>query len=157
MKDIVVRPAAPEDADDLATSVATADYLRRYGASLDSPEAYIKRAMGSGICLSAVVGGKAVGLVWFTDSGTLGRGGYIRLIVVKADFRGIGAGRALMSEAERQIFEHSQHAFLLTSHFNTKAQAFYEKLGWVKSGELPGFVAPDITEFLYWKKRPETE
>ena len=40
----------------------------------------------------------------------------------------------------------------LVSDFNTDAQHFYERHGYVRAGALAGLVLPDVTELIYWKR-----
>ncbi|MCC6484497.1 MAG: GNAT family N-acetyltransferase [Armatimonadetes bacterium] len=151
---VEVLPANPQQAQALARIVADAEFLQRYSNALGTPDEYIGRALQSGTLLTALVDGEEAGLVWFVTQGTFGRGGYIRLLAVRSDRRRSGVGRALMSAAESQIFQVSEHAFLLTSDFNASAQRFYESLGYMSVGRIPGYVVPDVDELIYWKGRP---
>lgn len=149
-----VVPAVPEHAEALADVIASAEFLQRYHDALGTPERYVERAFSHGTLLAAVREGVVQGLVWCTPEGTFGRGGYIRLLAVHPRARRSGVGRLLMASAEEVIFQRSGHAFLLTSDFNVPAQRFYEAIGYTRVGAIPGYVVPEITELIYWKRRP---
>ena len=84
--------------------------------------------------------------------GTLGLGGYLRLIAVVPGRERSGVGTALLAAFERTVAAESRHAFLLVSDFNAEAQRFYERHGYHRVGTLSRFVLPDADELLYWKR-----
>ncbi len=153
--DIIIGNAHEGELDDLVKVLANAEFQRRYGGALGEPAEVIERAFTSGGLYTARLQGQPVGFVWIVETGTFGRGGYIRLIAISPDYRSMGVGRLLMQHAEGIIFSKSSHAFLLTSDFNVRAHQFYESLGWKKVGEIPGYVCEGINEFIFWKSRSE--
>jgi ribosomal protein S18 acetylase RimI-like enzyme len=92
------------------------------------------------------------GLAWFVPGGTLGIGGYLRLLAVAPDAHGRGVGTALLAAHEAAVAATARHAFLLVSDFNAAARRFYERHGYRQVGALPGLVLPDVAELLYWKR-----
>lgn len=95
--------------------------------------------------------GSELGICWYSPTGTFGTGAYLRTLAVVPDSHSQGIGTLLLSHYERST-RASGGWFLLTSDFNTAAQRFYERHGYVKTGELPSFAHAGIVEFIYWKK-----
>jgi GNAT superfamily N-acetyltransferase len=150
---VTVRPLTRDDVPALAAALAALPLMIRYrrdaaalGRSLDAA-----LARGDGL-LVADDGGRILGLAWFTTSGTLALGGYLRLIAVVAGGEGKGTGLALLRAFETETAKSSAHAFLLVSDFNDGAIRFYEREGYARVGAMPGLVLPDVAEVLYWKR-----
>jgi GNAT superfamily N-acetyltransferase len=160
-----LRPAVAEDVPALAEGLAALPLLVRYGR--DAPrlgrdlEAALAR--GDGLIVAAGPAGPAtpaplLGLAWFTRHGTLGLGGYLRLMAVLPGAQARGVGAALLAAFEAEVAAASAHGFLLCSDFNEPARRFYERHGWQRCGALPGLVLPDVAELIYWKRlRPAPE
>jgi GNAT superfamily N-acetyltransferase len=148
-----IRPATAADLPALAEGLARLPLLARYGRAADRLEVDLEAALarGEGLLL-AVEGGRPLGLAWFTRQGTLGLGGYLRLMAVLAEAQARGVGAALLAAFEAHVAAVSAHAFLLCSDFNGPAQAFYEKHGWARAGALPDLVLPGVAELIYWKR-----
>lgn len=148
-----IRPLAAGDVEPLARDLAALPLLVRYGrdaASLSRDLAAAARR-GDGLLVAEGEGG-LLGLAWFQPGGGLGLGAYLRLIAVVPGRERVGAGTALLRAFEAEASRAGRHAFLLVSDFNTGARRFYERHGWVRSGELPGLVLPGVTELVYWKR-----
>jgi ribosomal protein S18 acetylase RimI-like enzyme len=79
--------------------------------------------------------------------------GYIQLIAVFPEFQGRGLGESVMRFAEEKIFQRSKNVFLSVSSFNPRAQKFYERLGYQKTGELVDFLVAGSNEILMRKTR----
>ena len=148
-----LRPAVEADLAPLAAGLARLPLLARYGRD----QARLARdlaaalARGDGLLL-AVEGGAPVGLAWYLRDGTLGLGGYLKLMAVLPGAQARGVGGALLAAFEAELAQGSAHGFLLCSDFNGPAQAFYERHGWARVGALPGLVLPEVAELLYWKR-----
>jgi [ribosomal protein S18]-alanine N-acetyltransferase len=97
----------------------------------------------------ARVDGAPVGHVAVNVTGPLA--GYVHAIVVAPDWRSRGIGAELLGFAERRIFRASPNVFLCVSEFNTRAQAFYQRLGYERVGELKNYVLPGKSEILLRK------
>jgi ribosomal protein S18 acetylase RimI-like enzyme len=127
--------------------------MERYRRTAERLEADLRVASerGDGL-LGAEVGGRLAGFCWFLHHGTLGMGGYLRLIAVLDGAQGRGTGAALLAAYEAEVARGSAHGFLLVSDFNGAAQRFYERHGWTRVGAIPALVLPDVDELLYWKR-----
>jgi ribosomal protein S18 acetylase RimI-like enzyme len=137
----------------LAAALAGVPLMVRYRRDAAALERALSAAHGRGEGLLVADGEGAMrGLAWFLREGTLGMGGYLRLIAMLPGAEGRGAGAALLAAFEADVAARSAHAFLLVSDFNDAAQRFYERHGYARVGALPGLVLPDVTELLYWKR-----
>jgi GNAT superfamily N-acetyltransferase len=148
-----LRDATRADLPSLADGLARLPLMVRYrrdAARLarDLAEAL---ARGDGLLL-AVEGGAVAGLCWYQPGGTLGMGGYLKLMAVLPEAQARGVGAALLAAFEEAVARVSGHGFLLCSDFNAGAQAFYERHGWARVGALPALVLPDVAELIYWKR-----
>lgn len=150
---VTVRPLREEEVPELAGALSRLPLLQRYGRGADRIRADLDaaRSRGDGLLVAEGPGGPA-GLAWFLRSGTLGMGGYLRLLAVVGEAQGGGVGRALLAAYEAEVSRESRHAFLLVSDFNEGAQRFYERHGYARVGALPALVLPDVGELLYWKR-----
>lgn len=148
-----IRLATAADLAPLAAGLARLDLMRRYGREESSLAADLSQAhaRGDGLLLS-VEDGRPTGLAWFLRQGTLGMGGYLKLMAVLPEARSRGVGSRLLMAFEAALAESAGHAFLLCSDFNASAQAFYERHGWTRVGALPGLVLPGVAELIYWKR-----
>jgi ribosomal protein S18 acetylase RimI-like enzyme len=137
----------------LAAGLARLPLMERYERSEEKLRAdlHAAAARGDGL-IGAEVGGTLAGFCWFMLHGTLGMGGYLKLIAVLDGARGRGTGTALLSAYEAEVARASAHGFLLVSDFNESAQRFYERHGWSRVGAIPKLVLPDVDELVYWKR-----
>jgi ribosomal protein S18 acetylase RimI-like enzyme len=85
-------------------------------------------------------------------NGAFSRSPYLRLIGVHPDHSGAGVGSALIAQAEAEVRPTNHELFLLVSDFNTDAQRFYQRNGYEQVGAIPGYVVPDVTELIFWKR-----
>jgi len=150
---LALRPAVAADLPPLAAGLAALPLLRRYGRGEARLAADLAAALarGDGLLL-ALEGGAPVGLAWYLRDGTLGLGGYLRLMAVLPGAQARGIGAALLSAFEAELARGTAHGFLLCSDFNAPAQAFYRRHGWTQVGALPGLVLPDVAELIFWKR-----
>ncbi len=148
-----VRPLARGDLPALCADLARLPLMQRYRRDAARLRADLEAALsrGDGL-LVAEAGGRPIGLAWFLRSGTLGMGGYLRLIAVVPEGGGAGVGTRLLEAFEAEVARESRHAFLLVSDFNQDAQRFYQRHGYARVGALPGLVLPDVAEVIYWKR-----
>jgi ribosomal protein S18 acetylase RimI-like enzyme len=163
---VTVRRATDADADAvrlLGQEVAALPLLVRYGttpAGLGEDLARLaavqdQTQMGDRLllCFAAVdPEDRPAGFARFQIEGTLGAGGYLRLIAVRPGREGGGLGAALLRAVEDEVSQRSPHLFLLTSDFNHAAQRFYERHGYARVGALPDFARRGITELIYQKR-----
>ena len=148
-----LRPIEEPDLAPLAAGLARLPLMERYSRSEAKLEADLRsaRARGDGL-IGAEVGGALAGFCWFLHHGTLGMGGYLKLIAVLDGAQGRGAGAALLAAYEGEVARGAGHGFLLVSDFNAPAQRFYERHGWQRVGAIPKLVLPDVDELVYWKR-----
>ncbi|HND12466.1 MAG TPA: N-acetyltransferase [Pseudomonadota bacterium] len=165
---LVVRVATEHDAPlltDFAHALADGPLLSRYGADPAKLAtefcSLAASARPSETLLVAVHETEAgirpatalYGIARVAHSGMFGSfGGYLKLIAVGAAAQGMGVGSLLLSHAEQTVASHSRDMFLLTSDFNDDAQRFYDRHGYREVGRLPGYVRPEITEVIFWKR-----
>jgi len=151
-----VRPAVPGDLHALAGLLAPLPLLARYGESHERLEKNLHSALErhDGLLVYDAAEHGPKGLAWYMATGTLGMGGYLKLLAVAPSAQGSGVGAALLAGYEAAVFAVSAHAFLLVSDFNTAAQRFYERHAYRRVGALPALVLPEVTELIYWKPRP---
>ena len=151
----IIRQASADDLNALADPIAELPLMQRYGHNAGKLARMWRDGLGRGDrILVSYDRQNPTGVAWFMPAGTLGLGGYLRLIAVTSPAQRGGVGVELLSAFERETFAQSGHAFLLVSDFNTPAQRFYERHGYRRVGEIPALVVAGITELLYWKRRP---
>lgn len=148
-----LRTLEDDDIPPLAEGLARLPLMQRYSRSAEKLAADLRaaKARGDGL-IAAELGGRLEGFCWFLHHGTLGMGGYLRLIAVLDGAQGRGTGAALLAAYEREVARSAAHAFLLVSDFNEPAQRFYERHGWTRVGAIPKLVLPDVDELVYWKR-----
>lgn len=150
---MTIRALAPGDLPALSGALARLPLMERYGRGADRIQADLTAALAHGDGLLVEEDrGRTLGLAWFLRGGTLGVGGYLRLLAVVPGATGAGLGARLLSAFEEEVARHGSHAFLLVSDFNFAAQRFYERHGYARVGALPGLVLADVAELLYWKR-----
>jgi len=149
-----IRDATLDDLPILAERLGPLPLFVSYGHTRARLEGLLGAALERGERLVVLDDQGPRGLAWFQTSGTLGTGGYLRLIAVDPSFHGKGSGSLLLQAFEAETFEVSANAFLLVSDFNDGAQRFYARHGYRHVGSLPGLVLAQVTEEVYWKRRP---
>jgi ribosomal protein S18 acetylase RimI-like enzyme len=150
---IEIRDAGPGDVESLVAAVKDLPLLVRYHVGAERLGADLRRAlMGGEGLLCATRDGVPVGFAWFLTTGTFAGGGYLRLIAVTPHRQGGAVGTLLLDEVERRVSAQSRTLFLLVSDFNSRAQRFYLRRGYVDAGVLRGYVRPEIDERIYWKQ-----
>jgi len=151
----MIRPLAQEDVSRLAAVLSRLPLLVRYRRPAQQLADDLRTALerGDGLLVEEREG-EPRGLAWFLRAGTLGVGGYLKLLAVSPESTGEGIGAALLAAFEGEVGKESRHAFLLVSDFNDGAQRFYERHGYARVGAVPGLVLPDVAEVVYWKRLP---
>jgi len=151
----MIRPLLSSEIPALAAVLAELPLMVRYKRTAEALGRDLEKALahGDGLLVWDEGAGTA-GLCWYFAAGTLGMGGYLRLIAVFPHSQSKGVGKALLDAFEAGVAKESRHAFLLVSSFNTDAQRFYERHGYRRVGTLPALVLPDVDEHIYWKRIP---
>ena len=152
---MIIRQARLDELSALATAVAPQALLVRYEIGSTRLAQLLAEAIGRGEpVLVADDGGAVRGFAWYLYAGTLGVGGYLRLIALVPGAEGQGAGAALLDAVEADVATRARHLFLLVSHWNEGARRFYARRGYVEVGRLPAFVRADTDEIICWKRLP---
>ena len=148
-----VRELTDADLHPLCARVAPLPLLARYGHTADRLVDTLRAGLASGDRILVYDAGHgAEGLAWHAVNGTLGVGGYLRLIAVAPWAHNTGAGTTLLNAFEASVRTHARHAFLLVSDFNQDARRFYLRHGYQHIGALPELVLPGVAELIFWKR-----
>ncbi len=151
---VMIRPMTASDAAPCAAIVCDSIIGERYGFSPEPMARTLTAAIESGGELFvAQVADAVAGFAWIDARGAFSSAPYLRLIAVGEVARGSGVGAALLAEFEARTAAIGRDWCLLVSDFNQSAQSFYEKHGYTRSGALPDFARPGITEILMVKRR----
>lgn len=147
--------AEEADLPAFAAAIAASDLGGRYFAGGAGVEATFREFLGNGRLLAAVDGaGNKVGFLCYLDKGAFHSFPYLHIIVVAAGSRSSGVGGAMMDAFEELVFARSDKVFLVVADFNPRAQAFYEKRGYLQVGTIPSLYREGIEERLMMKRRP---
>lgn len=150
-----IRSLIATDIPELANLMAATPLWQRYGVSEASATARLQSGLDqAATILVAEIEGRVAGFLWYVQRGAFQRSGYIMLIGVQPDLRGLGVGEALMQRAEELMFAETNSICLLVSDFNEAAQRFYRQLGYTQVGTLPDYVIPGVDEYLFHKRKP---
>ena len=95
---------------------------------------------------------EVVGAVQVELNGFFGAFPYLALLGVKKRFRGMGVGRTLLKVYEGVARELGfRKTSLLVSHFNPRAKALYQSMGYRKVGYVPDAILPGNHENIMVK------
>jgi GNAT superfamily N-acetyltransferase len=111
------------------------------GARTAYAEAAARLEPGERLLFAAFDGSDVVGAVQL-DRAQAGNGRHraeIRRLVVRADRRGAGVGRALMAAVEHAGRDLGLRLLWLSTHAGTDADRIYERLGWTRAGVIPDY------------------
>lgn len=150
--EVTIRPMVMGDIEACATIVGETPLWRdRYGISQIRAAALLQGAIDrkEGL-LIADEQGVPIGFAWYLMKGAFGRSGYLRLLAVRTDRRNSHAGAALLEAVEGAV---GQDLFILVSDFNTDARRFYSRHGYKEIGQIPGYILPDVTEIILWRRK----
>jgi acetyltransferase len=103
-------------------------------------------SVGDRVLLAALDGGSVVGAVHIAraDAENGRHRAEIQRLVVGADQRGRGIGRALLEAAVERARELGLGLLWLTTHEATGADQVYQRLGWTRLGVIPAYATlPD--------------
>lgn len=128
---------------------------QRYGITREAAARRLQAGLDSGATVVvAETDGAVAGFVWYVVGGAFQRSGYIMLIGVDPSRQGQGIGHALLDRAEAALFAAADSILLLVSDFNTAAQSFYHRRGYVQVGAIPDYVIPGVRELIFFMRRP---
>lgn len=152
---VSIRPATPDDFAPMAAWLVTIPLWQRYRLNAEKAAHQFVTAHAEGDILLAAdhaIGGAACGFAWCMPRGAFGRSAYLRLIGVRPDCGRLGIGAALLETVEHHARALTGDLILLVSDFNTDAQRFYARHGYERIGAIPGYVLPDVTEYILRKQ-----
>lgn len=158
MSEFTLRPMTADDFTPLAAWMVEVPLWQRYGLRAERAAANFAAAHTRGEILIAAdrmadrAEDRACGFAWIVPHGAFGRSAYLRLIGVRPDCAGGGLGGLLLARAEQEALAFGDALFLLVSDFNTDAQRFYTRHGYVQAGAISGYVLPNVVELLLWKR-----
>ncbi|MDA8410538.1 MAG: GNAT family N-acetyltransferase [Treponema sp.] len=145
---------ASADAPSCAAMVCDSEIGRRYGFEPEAMRVTLEGALArGGELFVAESEGRVAGFVWMDRRGAFSSAPYLRLVAVDGTLRGSGLGARLLAEFEGRGAEVGRDYCLLVSDFNVAAQAFYERHGYRKVGELSDFAREGIAEIFMVKRR----
>lgn len=153
MNNILIREMQLEDIPTLADWIPSIPLWRRYGLTSTKLTKTLQDAYAGGdwLFVAQHEEAPACGCAWLMPRGAFGRSVYLRLLGVHPDYTGLSIGAKLLHQSQIAAFAYQSSMFLLVSDFNVDAQRFYEREGYQKIGEIPRFVLPTVTEYIYWK------
>ena len=145
----------------IAELMSASPLLRRYRVTRARATASLSDGLRAGdLLLVAFEGGAVIGLAWLVRTRALDRSAYLRLLLVAEGRQSRGLGAALLARGERDVrASGARHLVMLVTRSNRRARSFYERHGYKRIGDLPGFVRRGIDESLYlktWRGRAST-
>lgn len=131
------------DAHDAGMALGLAAPLGREEAATAYRVAAERLAPGERVLLVALDGDVLVGAVQLdrSDAGNGRHRAEVRRLVVRADRRGMGFGRALMEAVVEVARGLGLRLLWLSTHDGTDADRIYGRLGWTRAGVIPDYAA----------------
>ena len=129
------------DAHGSGMALGLAAPLSPAGARAAYADAAARLAPGERLLLAAFDGGEVIGAVQL-DRAEAGNGRHraeVRRLVVRADRRGAGVGRALMEAIVEVARGLGLRLLWLSTHEDTDADRVYSRLGWSRAGVIPDY------------------
>ncbi len=124
--------------------------FKTYGLNKKSCQKIIKN-LKSAKLLVAKSGSRVVGFAIYTTSFL--NGFYLKQIVIDSEYRGVGIGKKLMKNLEKETFKTKKVLYLCVTDFNRSAQKFYKDQGYQKVGVLRDYALKGVHEFLLRKTK----
>jgi len=137
----------------IVTLMTASPLLRRYGVTARGSRGVLAEAFRARDNLLVAIDEQAVvGFAWVISTRALDHAAYLALLLVDEKRQSRGIGAALLARAERDArASGSRHFVFLVKKANRRARSFYERHGFSRIGDLPGFVRRRIAETLYLK------
>ncbi len=127
------------------------DLGKTYFKNVEDTKKTLDRIVGKEKLLIAVDDGQFIGFISYSEAGMFSGFPYIQLFVIAENVRNKGYGNKVLDVFENAMRISSSKVFLLVGDFNSKAQSFYEKRGYLKVGSIPNFHKEAVTEHLMMK------
>lgn len=101
-------------------------------------------------------GTEAAGIIWYQFEGMFHSFPYLHMIAVKKECQGQGIGKSLMDFFEQDVLVNGKNhictkAFLTVADFNSEAENWYQRRGYVRIGEVVGLFRKNISERIMMK------
>jgi len=146
MEGLVFRQATSMDFPSLARIISTTEAWTCYGIDYDQ----VLDLLGNmeDLIYVAEKENQTLGFITVRLNGVGNIGAYIRMVAVAEAFRSQGIGEKLVAFVENLAFRHIPNLFLICSVDNTRAQHFYERVGFENVGILPNLVISGHDEIL---------
>lgn len=145
---LTIRALRKEDVEACAEMMASSDPWTTFGYTAE--ECIPKIDDGTGQVRIAAVDDKPVGFLVLHPHG-VSSSALISLLCVKEEYRGMGIGRRLIEEVEKEVFARDKNLFLFVSSFNEGAIRLYERLGFQRCGEVTNYNFNGLSEYLMRK------
>jgi ribosomal protein S18 acetylase RimI-like enzyme len=147
---LVISVATDADRDWSARLMAGSDPWKRLGRGYEECLAACQPHLDT-LLFIARDGDTTCGFALFRERGVAGSP-YLVSIGVAEAYRGRGIGSRLLAHAEAHFRPRARHMFLCVSSFNDDARRLYERLGYVRVGELPDYIIDGASEILMHKR-----
>lgn len=145
------RDATPSEREWAATVMASSDPWLRLGRTIEACRAVLGNPRVE--VTVAVSDGTPSGFAIVDRQGFAGAP-YLKIIAVDGKGRGSGVGSALLERIEETYGRPARNLFLCVSSFNTRAQALYERRGFVRIGQIDDYLVDGEHEILMRKRFP---
>jgi ribosomal protein S18 acetylase RimI-like enzyme len=146
---IIRRITDTEDQNWCAELMASSEPWISLKRTYEDGQALMRVTEGGMEAYLAKIGNERLGFVVIKMAGAFV--GYIQIVAVAAQSRGMGIGNVLLDFVEARIFEQSPNAFICVSDFNEKARKLYESRGYQLLGKLENYLENGFTELLLRK------
>lgn len=151
MTDWFVRPADLREIGPVANWMAQLTPWRELDYSSDRLRRIMEAELGNTFVAVAPGESSPVGLLVARPQGAFGQP-YLVLLAVRGDYHRLGVGASLLKWWERrECAAGARNLFLCVSRFNTTAQSFYRKHGWIEVGVLSDYLRGGMDEVVLRK------
>ena len=150
-----IRELNQDDVPRVAEILAQSQPWASAGDSVQDLEKLLLPSRGWGEQYVAESDGTPAGVVGFISEPVFARGGCVLFLAVRDEMRRRGIGRQLMGFVERKIFTQSSNIYVSVSSCNRPACCFFERLGYLKVGEIPDLLVPGTSEWILRKSTPK--
>jgi len=148
-----IRAMTRDDIVSVAEWMSADPHWQTYGMTVSSIEHEFTGALERGdLLIVAETDQYVAGFAWVVPNGMFGSHHYLKRIGVDPLRTGQSIGAALMNHLERHLAATgARYLFLLVGSQNPRAEAFYQRRGFVQMAVFPDFAVPGIEERLYRK------
>lgn len=149
--ELALRPLTPDEAALVGGIAASIDPWARYPMTAEHLGSFFAQVEPGAPRFGIDVAGTLVGAVgvraeWFG-------GPYIQMFVLSPQHQGRGVGSRVLTAIEAEARRaHNRNLWVAASDFNTDAQRFYERHGFVRVATVPALLRDDRDEILFRKR-----